>query len=377
MTLYVASDLHLDERGQVRLFDDEKQGRAFAGLCETIGDADELVLLGDVFDFTAMTPPKEGLERFFATLDVPYTPAPRRDLPALCAAVRESNPIALEALARLSQRAKVTLVPGNHDRHLGEPGAAEALASIGLRALLQKHVVREIGGRTIVLLHGHELDKSNREPEGAGEVMTNALHHAVIPFLRHHGSRRNVRMDASRVVALRPEENVISVLQRWLDDKTFWKFFRAFLRLLAENGYLPRPASWLASLVSANGVRRRAERADRLWEESGSAAVEMLRGERAMPEHLPQPHALVLGHTHVLDWAVEDGNAPDERLYVNLGTWTRRAFDAFSPPDTTLPVLELCERDQRLHAVLRDLQHGGVLQEFETLQGKAQPSPAR
>lgn len=50
---------------------------------------------------------------------------------------------------------------------------------------------------------------------------------------------------------------------------------------------------------------------------------------------------------------------------------------AFSPPDTTLPVLELFERDQRLHAVLRDLQHGGVLQEFETLQGKAQPSPAR
>jgi hypothetical protein len=84
----------------------------------------------------------------------------------------------------------------------------------------------------------------------------------------------------------------------------------------------------------------------------------------------------VLGHTHVLDWAVEDGNTPDERLYVNLGTWTKRAFDAFSPPDTTLPVLELSERDQRLHAVLRDLQHGGVLQEFETLQGKAQPPPA-
>src|ERR1700694_4394769 len=122
MTLYAASDLHLDERGQARLFDDERQGRAFAGLCDKIGDGDELVLLGDVFDFTAMTPPKEGLEQFFRSLDVPYTPLPRRELPALCAAVRESNPIALGALARLSQRAKVILVPGNHDRHLGEPG---------------------------------------------------------------------------------------------------------------------------------------------------------------------------------------------------------------------------------------------------------------
>jgi hypothetical protein len=53
---------------------------------------------------------------------------------------------------------------------------------------------------------------------------------------------------------------------------------------------------------------------------------------------------LVLGHTHVLDWAVLEGRRrrPD-RLYVNLGTWTQRAYDASSPPDTSLPVLRLAE----------------------------------
>ena len=368
MTVYVASDLHLDEEGEARLFDDGRQGRHLAGLCRKLRDGDELILLGDVFDFTAMTPPPRGLGRFFEKLEVPYQPRPARDLAALCAAAHESNPVALDALARLSQRVPVTLVPGNHDRHLGDPGAREALESIGLRVELAKFCARTIGGRQVVLLHGHEFDRSNREAHGPGETMTNALHHAVIPFLRHHGARRNVRMDVDRVVALRPEESVITVLQRWLDEKTFQRFFRAFLRLLAENGFLPAATSWLATVVTANGVRRRAARGDNLWETSGALAVELLRGERKLPHGAPRPDALVLGHTHVIDWAVDDVRGPDDALYVNLGTWTQCAFDSSSPPDTTLPVLELGERDGRLAISLRDAQPGGAeLQRFEAL----------
>ena len=368
MTLYVASDLHLDEEGEARLFDDGRQGKQLEALCQKLRDGDELILLGDVFDFTAMTPPPKGLERFFKALDVPYTPVSRRELPALCAAARKSNPVALEALGGLSQRVPVTLVPGNHDRHLDDPGASEALASIGLRVTLSKYCARTIGGRTVVLLHGHEFDKSNKDAHGPGELMTNALHHAVIPFLRHHGARRNVKMDPDRVVALRPEESVITVLQRWLDEKTFRKFFHAFMRLLAENGFLPGAVSWLATLVSANGIRRRASHGDNLWESSGALAVELLRGEHKLPHGAPRPDALVLGHTHVIDWAVDDARGPDDALYVNLGTWTARAFDASSPPDTTLPVLELREREGRLAVALRDVQENGKeLQRFEAL----------
>ena len=370
MILYAASDLHLDEAGPVRLFDDGRQGRAFAGLCESLRAGDELVLLGDVFDFTAMSPPQQGLERFFRALDVPYAVPARRELPELLAAVRASNPIALGALAALSQRAPVTVVVGNHDRHLGAPGAAVVLAGIGLKVRVERHVVRTLAGRTVVLLHGHEFDKSNSEEDGGGEAMTNSLHQAVVPFLRHHGARRNVRMDPSRVIALRPEENVISVLQRWLDPETFSKLFRALLHLLAENGFLPRAGSWLAGFISPNLVRRQVERADRLWEHSGLIALKTLRGEHQLPDDLPRPDALVLGHTHVLDWEVDDTEG--DRLYVNLGTWTERAFDGMSPPDMTLPVLELDEAEGRMQARLRDLQDGRVLQEFNGL-----PPPAR
>lgn len=368
MSVYVASDLHLDEEGEARLFDDGRQGRRLQALCRSLGEGDELILLGDVFDFTAMTPPQKGLPRFFRKLDVPHEPAAERELPQLCAAARKSNPVALKALSELSRRVPVTMVPGNHDRHLGDPGAREALEGIGLRVQIERCVARTIGGRQVVLLHGHEFDKSNRKAHGAGEVMTNALHHAVIPFLRHHGARRNVTMDPDRVVALRPEESVITVLQRWLDEKTFRRFFRAFLRLLAENGLLPHATSWLATLVSANGVRRRAAHGDNLWESSGALAVELLRGDRKLPYGAPRPDALVLGHTHVIDWAVDDARGPDDSLYVNLGTWTERAFDASSPPDTTLPVLELAEREGRLRATLYDVQDERLqLQRFEAL----------
>ena len=76
-------------------------------------------------------------------------------------------------------------------------------------------------------------------------------------------------MDAERIVALRPEEAVISVLERWLDPKTFRRFFRAFLRLLAVNRKLPVPAAWLGGFVSVDRIRTAAEAQDRLWERTG------------------------------------------------------------------------------------------------------------
>lgn len=359
MTLYVVSDLHLDETSDVQLFDDRRQGRQLAALCERVqrDEGAELVLLGDCFDFTAMLPPPKGLARFFRKLDVPREPPPRRKLPELLAAVAHSNPVGFEALTKVE---RLTIVPGNHDHLLGEPGAAEALREAGIRARIERSAVRELAGARVVLQHGHELDEGNEKPGGPGEAMTNALHQAVIPFLRHHGAVKNVRMEPARIVALRPEEAVLSVLQRWLDERTFRKFFRAFLRLLAENDGLPRPLAWTLRLVSVDRARAMAAKQDRLWEKTATGVIEALNGDRKLPHGAPRPDALVLGHTHVLDWA-----APRGRLYVNLGTWTERVFDASSPPDESLPLLELSARDGRFHAALTDLAHSGAeLQSF-------------
>lgn len=366
MALFVLSDLHLDEEGQARLFRDERQGVKLAGLCERIArDGHEVVLLGDIFDLTAMNPPPRGLDRFFDELRVPARPKPRRDLRQLLEAVRDGNPRAIQALSELSRRVPVTVVPGNHDHQLGAPGAAEALAAVGIGPVrIERTVVRQMGGRRVVLRHGHELDEGNARPGSPGEMLTASLHHGVIPFLRHHGGRPNVRIDPDRLVALRPEEYAVPVLERWLDPPTFRKFFRAFLRLLSANGALPRPATWIIPLLTSEGMRRRIHEADDLWRLTGHTALHALRGRG--PLRNPRPDVLVLGHTHVLDWAPQDGEAPSEKLYVNLGTWTDRAADANSAPDTTLPVLELGEQDGCLYAALSDLdEDGGEMQRFD------------
>ena len=373
MTLYVLSDLHIADQAEGRLFDDRGQGRSLAALCERVlaDEGSELIFLGDAFDFTAMLAPERGLDEFEKSVGVDLDPPPPRDAARMCADLARHNPVALEAIRRLCERARVTFVPGNHDHQLGGPEGKAALGAIGLgKASIETSCVRELDGLRAVLQHGHELDEGNKDPGGSGEQMTRCLHHAVIPYLKHHGARRHVKMDPDRVVSLRPEESVVSVLQRWLDPDSFHDFFRAYLKLLAENGYLPRFASWLAGLVSVERVRGRIESADKLWERAGNKACEALRGERRLPHDAPRPDVLVFGHTHVLDWAIE--GKQDDKLYVNLGTWTERTFDASGPPDTTLPLLELRAKDGRPEAVLRDLSdEGKVLQRFQSPEPRA------
>ncbi len=363
MPVYVASDLHLDEHTDAELFNDERQGRTLAALCDAIArdEGSELILLGDCFDFTAMQPPERGLDRFFRRLHVPKEAPPRRSLAELLTAVRAGNPVGFEALSRLSQKIDVTVVPGNHDHHLSQPDAQSLLAQHGVRARIERFCARRIGGRTVVLQHGHEFDSGNDRPGGSGEILTNALHQAVIPWLKHKGAPPNIRIDPSRVVALRPEEAVVSLLQRWTDEAEFRRFWRAFLTLLAENRYVPAPVSFLAGFVSAKRVRTLVSAADRLWERTAVKAFEVMKGRKGDPAGAPRPDVLVLGHTHVIDWAVVE-----RKLYVNLGTWTERAFDASSPRDASMPLLKLEDRAGALKATLTDLSTGVELQRYES-----------
>jgi UDP-2,3-diacylglucosamine pyrophosphatase LpxH len=367
VTIYVVSDLHLDEDDGSRLFHDDLQGKALAELCHRVADERaELVLLGDSFDLTSMTPPARGLARFARTMQVPLRSAPPRDLLALLSAVRRSNPRGLEALAAASERGTVTIVPGNHDHHLAARRAPEALPAAGLpRARLELSPVREVAGRTVVLQHGHAFDPGNAKPGSDGEIVTQVMHQAVIPYLLAHGARPNVRMDADRIVALRPEEAVIPVLQRWLEPRAFRRLFLALVRLLADNGVVARPLAWVRRALTAEVVRRRVKEEQALWQRAGRAALRVLEGKRRLAHGAPRPDLLVLGHTHVLDWAVlEATRRRPERLYVNLGTWSERCYDAASPPDGSLPALRIAEERGALAVSLWDARSGEELQRF-------------
>jgi UDP-2,3-diacylglucosamine pyrophosphatase LpxH len=376
MGIFVCSDLHLGEPGGARMFFDGEQGLRFAELCAQVAKTGgELVLLGDIFDLTAATPPDKGLDAFARALNLPGVGERRpRPVAEVMESIRRANPAAMDALEALASEAQVTLVPGNHDRHLGEPGGREALDAAGLSGVkLEATAVRKLGDRIAVLQHGHAWDPSNATRTGGGEVMTSALHHAVIPFLRAQEARLNIRVDPDRVVALRPEERVVPVLERWLPPGRFEEFLDAFLELLVENGYLSRALSWLATPMR---IRERLKDDDDLWERSGRIALDALEGKAPLPGKPPPPDILVLGHTHVIDWAVQEGRPqrdartgeshPVQRLYVNLGSWTARASDAAGPLDPTLPVLELSESQRGLAAHLLDFGYlTRTLQRFE------------
>ena len=355
---FVISDLHLDPEGDPQLFRDGRQGKALAALCDRLLQTPgaELVLLGDTFDFTSMQPPERGLDDFSRRVGVPIEPPARLSLRQKAAWIARDNPVAMGALSRLAAEVPVWMVPGNHDHHLAG-GGAEAMAHIGLVGVrIVPFVARDLQGRTVVLMHGHEFDAGNAEPGGPGEAMTACVHHALLPFLRRHGARRHVRMDADRLVALRPEEAVVTLLQRWLEPDVFRRVFHAFLDLLAENRYMPHALALLGQLVPPDRVRAKAEEADRLWERAGATALDSLHGKKRLPHGAPRPDLLVLGHTHMLDWAAD----VEDRLYVNLGTWTERASDAMGPKDATLPLLEL----RRDAVTLRELQSGAELQTY-------------
>jgi len=366
-SLYVVSDLHLGETGLARMFHDQSQGMRLAELCSQVARTPgaELVLLGDVFDLTAAIPPGRGLSAFGRALEVPLDDRPPRTLAQICASIRDANPVALDALEALCAEAPITLVPGNHDRHLGGPEGRAALEAAGLAGVqVEEMAVRKVGEKIAVLQHGHAWDPSNATPTGGGEVMTSILHHAIVPFLRHQAPRSNVVIDPDRVVALRPEERVVPVLERWLKPGKFERFIDAFLQILVENGYLSRAAAWL---VTPERIRGKLKSDDDLWERAGRAALEALEGSRGIPGKPPPPDILVLGHTHVIDWAVQEGRPGVERLYVNLGTWAARASDAAGPVEAILPVFRLDAPDRgKVIATLRDLSNQArLLQRFE------------
>src|SRR4029077_20470779 len=99
---------------------------------------------------------------------------------------------------------------------------------------------------------------------------------------------------------------------------------------------------------------------------AGHPARSALEGARPLPGKPPPPDMLVLGHTHVMDWAVHEGRPGVQRLYVNLGTWSARASDAAGALDATMPLLRI-EADQRhLRAQLMDVSgNWRTLQRFE------------
>lgn len=364
VALWVLSDLHLADASVAPMFHEERQGAALASLCERVASEKdgELVLLGDVFDLTAMNPPEHGLPAFQRKLGYSADTAPQRSAVEMCRAAGKNHPASIAALAKLSARRSVTLVPGNHDHPLGSEEGRAALDAAGLPDVaLAPCLQRVVADRRVVLEHGHEMDEDNARPGGHGETLTRVLHHAIVPMLENIPLRPNVAVDPERLVALRPEERMVPILMRWLEEDEFEKFTHALVELLVDNDALSRIESWFAT---PERLRTRLDDADDLWEQIGDRARCVLEGKERSPHDAENPDVLVYGHTHVPDWLV-DGPGDHERLYVNLGSWTQRATDATGPLDETMPALRLSAPATGLRVDLEELGSGRRLCSFD------------
>jgi hypothetical protein len=212
--LYALSDLHLQAPIEPFLFTRLKETIFVKVATEAFEQGATLLLAGDVFDLTGMTPPPHGLGAFFKRIGLLVATAPELpDVHGQLAALQDTFPAFFECLKPLAAHRRLRFIPGNHDWAIGSREGASALAgALGIDSsdLLLSRTYQ--ADDVLFACHGNQYDASNRTDAGSwnpGAAITAALYHALIPALDAMGFREL----GDAVPAVRPEENVVDGLE--------------------------------------------------------------------------------------------------------------------------------------------------------------------
>jgi UDP-2,3-diacylglucosamine pyrophosphatase LpxH len=341
--LYALSDLHLQAPVEPFLFTKEKEDIFVRVASEADEAGATLLLAGDVFDLTGMTPPPKGLARFFRSAGVPAPPAPLAvDPSAQIERLKETFTDFFRCLRPLATQQRLRFLPGNHDCSMATSAGRQALAgAIGIAVDQLLMTVDFDYGGYFFACHGNQFDKSNLTDAGGGNtgsVITAALYHAVIPAL----DKKGFRQLGDAVPAVRPEENIVDGLEAHLGIKATGQLLLAFVELLLDNGYfkgLDEAKVWLAThmipfLVTPADVRKALADDTDLKKVTREHALAILAGTEPAATPGAKPEVVVMGHTHELDGT---------ESYVNLGTWIDHVRglspDDIACVDRSLPVL--------------------------------------
>ncbi len=358
MKLYALSDLHLQADPQPFLFTDAKQAVFVRVADEALAADATLLLAGDVFDLTGMTQPRVGLDEFFRTLrvGVPLLPT-HADAGAQVRALKARFPEFFAALARLAEKDRLWIIPGNHDFGvLSADGKTALAAALGVSTDRLRFEATVRVGRTLFAQHGHAVDPSNSSADcslNRGSIITAVLYHAVTPALRELGVCDDV---AYAVPCVRPEEKIVAGLTAHLGESRARKLLLALVNLLRVNGYFTgfdASKMWLASrlftfLVTPERVQAALADDTKLAEQIRDYANAIADGKAATDPPGAAPSIVVMGHTHELDCT--------QRRYVNLGTWIDHVGGLgeadLARVDRSLPVLVIDDDGARLYDCL-------------------------
>lgn len=317
------------------LFNAKKEA-AFTRLCERIHAEDGiLVFAGDIFDFTGMTPCREGHREFFQEAVGPAhsdsalveKACRRRSTADLLRATGQAFPGFFASLRRLIEAGQLIYIPGNHDcDFLADEARAIFADVVGVDRSSVKWQRQFQFENHLIVAHGNEFDRANRTISNCrnpGFVFTSALYQGVLPALRMLGLSEEV---LSAIPAVRPEEETVVGIQHYLGEETCRRILVALARLLQRNGYfrgvdalpawfLSHEFPWVSRVMrkklTPERIRSILPQEERLREEARKGA-KRLRAESL--RHNPQlgSAVIVLGHTHEMDTQSD---------YVNLGTW--------------------------------------------------------
>jgi UDP-2,3-diacylglucosamine pyrophosphatase LpxH len=376
METFVVSDLHLMDRQESFLFNAEKE-KVFNRLGDIITERNaQLVMAGDIFDLTGMSPCCNGQREFFTeALPEECRDAAKiervsqiRSTTELLKSTQKTFPDFFKTLARLARQKKLIYIPGNHDCEF-----LHAHGQLILSQLLQveKNDITwqrrfEIPG-SLLVVHGNEFDgpnRTNHNCQNPGYVFTSAMYHAVLPALDMLGVNSHV---LSAIPAVRPEEETVIGMQHYLGEEATRRVLIALVRLLQRNGFFrgwgsipawflnhdfPLASRWIRKGVTPERIRAILPQEDWLMKQARLGAKKLRAHSRSQSAEM-----IVMGHTHELDLQTD---------YLNLGTWIDH-IDGLTPEkvaaaEISLPVFIRKESGEAMLYDCKELSTKGSLE---------------
>lgn len=360
MATYVVSDLHLMDHQEDFLFNAEKE-KAFAALCEALEPADALILAGDIFDLTGMTPCRYGQKEFFDEVVPAEKQIPElierasqfRSTLDLLSSTQKAFPQFFACLKKLALNQQLVYIPGNHDcDFLSVDGKKTFCHVLGISDSLVQWKGNALVGQSLAIVHGNQFDPANWTDQGChnpGFTFTSALYHGVLPALRMLGVDPLL---LAALPAVRPEEESVIGIQHYLNPADCQRLLVGFARLLQRNGFFFGRAaipSWflnhsvpffselILNQITPERVRsvlpKEADVMKRTRIGCQKLLAELIAANPAFKDAL-----ILAGHTHEMDLT---------ESYVNLGTWIDHidglSLDSIQKADSTLPVFVLAD----------------------------------
>ncbi len=344
---YFISDLHIGDKGPFDQFGSEKE-RSLINLLRRIdkeaNHRAELVLLGDIFDFTLLAG---------------HTTLPNKINSAkIFARVRKAYPLLFKAFRKFVRAGNsLFYVWGNHDYPMRFKKHANEFKRLILKGMrwsskpgiwFSDYYVSP--SYNLYAEHGHGYDIANVHINGDDTVLGNLMAAKLVRKWQFWKNDIHVETDGPEDTLypfkimgnIRPWPNIVCYINRLINkgiiSKKVKEEMAADLYGIKEQSNTSYPQIFYRVLESMpwfiqNGVARESlkDEAPMILRKTAKLLLEGFSSDIAIKKTSTIgnikdlnfiPNALIFGHTHFIDYILEE----DKYVYVNIGSWQDAVF---------------------------------------------------